>query len=259
MAERCPDSNNRFLQVRDGPACSPAQLTLYDAPRHFDRIEVGRVRWQVDDTNPVPFQDRPCFGRVMRTQVIHENDIAIPEPRCESPVDKATTRHGSFHCLQHDRSRHSNRPRHRDVFATACGPLAFQSTADMAPTSRGRTGRGLFVERSYAISGLGGHRENRMHTTTWVRLQPLTPRRPRSAQPRPPASSIGDYDGVKCGLVALAYDLPEHLAQAAKLISPPGVMLVLRRRLLWWTPRCPRYDWRTRSATRSPTPARSRL
>ncbi len=70
MTERYPDSNNRIFQARDGPACSPAQLTLYDAPHHFDRIEVGRVRRQVDDTNPVPFQGRPCFGRVMRTQVI---------------------------------------------------------------------------------------------------------------------------------------------------------------------------------------------
>src|SRR5215204_4529799 len=62
-----------------------ADLLLLQRPRRFNRIEVWRVRRQVQQAHATGAAGRANAGVVMRGQVVHDQDVTRTQARQELP------------------------------------------------------------------------------------------------------------------------------------------------------------------------------
>ncbi len=123
-----------------------AELLFELAPCFFDRIEVGRVGRQIEHGCPASLDAFPYAGDLVRTEVVHDHDLAWQKLRAEHVIEigKEDFRvgggldgHGGDHAAQAHRTQDGE-----DL------PVAFGRRFDNAPASK-RT--------SVALGHLGGN------------------------------------------------------------------------------------------------------
>jgi hypothetical protein len=94
-----------------------ANLLFLQRPRRFNRIQVGRVRRQVQQAHSMGAAGRADADIVVRRQVVHDQDIAGPEARQQLPREPRDETVGvgrRKHRLQRDPAALANRAEQRE-------------------------------------------------------------------------------------------------------------------------------------------------
>jgi len=79
----------RFDQIGKGSGFEAAQNGFYLRPSQFNRVEVGRVRWQIDQVCATGADQLVQSSNLMSREIIHEQNITRLESRDDTLLDIA--------------------------------------------------------------------------------------------------------------------------------------------------------------------------
>lgn len=95
-------------------------VLLLKRPARLDRVEVWRVRRQIDDANATRATGGPNPRVVMSLEVVHDHDVAATKFGQQLPLhprDETVLVRGREHAGEHDPSRDPDRAEQREVLA----------------------------------------------------------------------------------------------------------------------------------------------
>ncbi len=131
-ARNAPQRPGRARPVR-------SDALLDQSPRRFDRVEVMRVRRQKPHGRAALFDELANGRRLVRIQVIEQDDIPAMELGREpgaDPVLEADVRHAAPAGPERDPARHPHRPDQRQVVAPIHGAWFHELLAPLNPCMR---------------------------------------------------------------------------------------------------------------------------